>query len=71
MQNRKYVLEMKDSQGKQLIREAMETAKTKGSGWIEYMWPKPGEKIPSRKSSYVRKAKLGNDWVMVGCGVYL
>src|SRR5688572_2813150 len=67
----KNVLNEQDSQGKFLIKEVLETAKTKGSGWVDYMWPKPGEKTASRKSSFVRKARLGNDWVAVGCGVYL
>jgi signal transduction histidine kinase len=35
------------------------------------MWPKPGDSVSTRKSTYVTKARFGNDWVMVGCGVYL
>ena len=67
----KNVINLKDSQGKFIIKEMLEIAKTKGSGWIDYMWPKPGEKTASRKSSYVRKAKTGDNWLAVGCGVYL
>ncbi len=67
----KNVLDLKDTQGKFFIRDFLETAKTKGSGWVDYMWPKPGEKKSSKKSTYVSKAKVGNDWVAVGCGVYL
>jgi signal transduction histidine kinase len=44
---------------------------TSGSGWVNYMWPKPGESVSTQKSAYVSKAKLGEKWVLVGCGVYL
>ena len=50
----------------------METAKTKGQGWVEYMWPKPGEKKPSKKISYVKRAKMPTgETVVVGAGVYI
>jgi signal transduction histidine kinase len=62
---------MKDTQGKNLTREMLSTAQNKGSGWVDYMWPKPGESISTQKSAYVSKAKMGDQWVVVGCGVYL
>jgi signal transduction histidine kinase len=65
------LLDMKDAEGKRLIREMLKLVETSGSGWVDYMWPKPGESVPTQKSSYVSKAKMGNQWVMVGCGVYL
>jgi signal transduction histidine kinase len=43
----------------------------KGNGWVDYMWPKPGESIPTQKSAYVTKALMDGKWVMAGCGVYL
>ncbi len=58
----KNVLEWKDSNGKFVVKEFIEVAKTKGEGWTEYMYPKPEElakpipfkeKIPSKKLSYV------------------
>src|SRR5512139_4261490 len=65
------LLDLKDAHGKQLIREMFEVAQTSGSGWIDYMWPKPGESVSTQKSAYVSKAKMGDQWVLVGCGVYL
>jgi signal transduction histidine kinase len=65
------LMDLKDTQGKYVIREMMTVVKTKGSGWVDYMWPKPGDSISTEKSTYVSKAKMGNDWVLVGCGVYL
>lgn len=65
------LMELKDAQGKFLVKEMFKVVKEKGSGWVEYMWPKPGESISTQKSTYVAKAKLGDGWVIVGAGVYL
>ncbi len=40
-----------------------------GKGFVDYMWPKPGEKDPVAKLSFVRLFKPWN-WV-IGTGVYL
>ena len=46
--------------GRMIIQEFIEIAKTKGEGWSEYMWPKPEEmqkpkdqRISSKKASFV------------------
>lgn len=64
-------LDMKDTRGKQLVKEMIQVAETSGSGWVDYMWPKPGQSASTQKSTYVSKARMGADWVVVGCGVYL
>ena len=63
--------DLKDTQGKRAIGEMLTVVNTKGSGWVDYMWPKPGESVSTQKSAFVTKAKMGNEWVLVGCGVYL
>lgn len=65
------IFDLKDTHGKQLIREMLKVVQTSGSGWVNYMWPKPGESVSTQKTSYVSKARIGDKWVMVGCGVYL
>jgi signal transduction histidine kinase len=65
------MLDVKDAHGKLLVREMLKVVNTSGSGWVDYMWPKPGESISTLKSTYVSKAKIKEKWVMVGCGVYL
>ncbi len=65
------LMDLKDTQGKQLIREMFKVVQTGGAGWVDYMWPKPGESVSTQKSAYVSRAKMGDDWVLVGCGVYL
>ena len=67
----KSTLDLKDANGKAFVREFLETGK-KGSGWVDYMWTKPGEKSASRKLSYVKSAKMpGGEAVVVGAGIYV
>lgn len=67
----KNVTGLKDTAGKFLFVEMNKVCKEKGAGWVDYMWPKPGETEPSRKVSYVKLVKTpdGNELV-AGCGVY-
>ena len=64
-------MELKDSHGKYLTKEMLSMVKTNGNGWVEYMWPKPGESVSTLKSTYVSKARSGTEWLLVGCGAYL
>lgn len=65
------LLDLKDTRGKYLNREMLDLIRSRGAGWVDYMWPKPGESVSTEKSAYVSRAKLGDGSVMVGCGVYL
>ena len=68
----KSIIDLKDANGKAFMREFIETAKTKGSGYVDYMWPKPGEKSPSKKLSYVKRTKMpAGEMVIVGAGTYI
>ena len=60
----------KDSGGKYLFREFIETVNTRGTGWVEYLWPHPGEDEPHEKISFVKKVAHGRDVFIVGTGMY-
>jgi methyl-accepting chemotaxis protein len=61
--------DMKDPDGKRLFVEFVETVKRSGSGYVDYLWPKPGSKDPEPKRSYVAGfAPWG--WI-IGSGVYV
>ena len=66
----KSIIDMKDANGKAFIRDMIEKAKTQGSGWVEYMWTKPGESEPSKKRTYIKNVKTGEDTLIVGSGYY-
>jgi cytochrome c len=59
-------IEMKDVDGKYIIRSFIELTSAKGSGWVDYKWPNPVTKAIESKSSYVEKV----DDVIIGCGIY-
>ncbi|HBA87961.1 MAG TPA: chemotaxis protein [Geobacter sp.] len=59
----------KDPNGKALFIEMAEVAKAKGSGIVEYLWPKPGSTVPVSKLSYVKLYKPWG-WV-VGSGLHM
>ncbi|HEX6124799.1 MAG TPA: cache domain-containing protein [Pyrinomonadaceae bacterium] len=65
------ISDLKDTNGKFLTREMLQVVDTSGSGWVDYMWPKPGESVSTEKSAYVSKAMLDGKPVTVGAGVYL
>ena len=62
----KDVIGLKDSDGKFFIKDVIEGAKTKGSGWSDYRWTNPGTKSIEKKSTYFKKE---GDLVF-GCGIY-
>jgi cytochrome c len=64
------ILDLKDIKGKPFIREIIAMLQDKDSGWLEYMWPKPGQTKPSRKVSYFKKVPLGEETLIVGSGLY-
>lgn len=65
------LMDVQDARGKPLVREMFGVVEAGGEGWVDYQWPKPGDSVPTQKSAFVTRAKLGDDWVLVGCGVYL
>jgi cytochrome c len=47
----------KDANGKLWHQEFIQMAESKGSGWVDYMFPKPGQTQPSLKWAYVKAVK--------------
>ena len=62
----KNLIDLKDQDGKLLIREMVTLAKGPGSGWVDYKWPNPLNNKIEDKSSYVEK--MGD--YFVGVGIY-
>ncbi|MBF0229562.1 MAG: cache domain-containing protein [Desulfamplus sp.] len=58
---------LKDVKGKLFFVEFINVSKEKGEGWVDYMWPKPGEKEPTPKSTYVMKVE--GTTLMMAAGV--
>nr|WP_315484081.1 methyl-accepting chemotaxis protein [uncultured Undibacterium sp.] len=59
----------KDSKGKLLYVEMRDIAKSKGDGFLNFMWPKPNSTTPIEKLAYF---KLNAQWSwIISTGVYL
>lgn len=61
--------------GRFVVKEMIEVAKTKGEGWVEYMYPKPAElkkpekeRILSKKVTYIYR--VPDKDMFVGAGVW-
>ena len=59
-----------DANGKKFHDLMVETARTKGSGWVDYMFPKPGQTMPSHKWSYVKRVAIDGVPGLIGAGFF-
>jgi len=63
----KNVLEMKDADGKFLIKDILALGMGKeGKGWVDYKWPNPSTGTVDGKRTYVERVED----VVIGCGIY-
>ena len=56
----------KDPEGTYFVRDFIQTAQTKGSGWVDYKYVNPKTRKLDNKTSYVELI----EGMVVGCGVY-
>jgi cytochrome c len=60
----------KDARGKPFQDEILGVAATQGSGWVNYMFPKPGQTEPSEKWAYVKKVTFDGTPGLIASGFY-
>lgn len=60
------LMDRKDPDGKEFVKEIIEGAKTKGSGWVDYKWTNPETNKVALKTTYYVKT---GDYI-VCCGAY-
>jgi cytochrome c len=60
----------KDANGVYFHDEFVKVVQAKGSGWVSYMFPKPGQTQPSKKWSYVRAITVDGMPGLIGAGFY-
>jgi signal transduction histidine kinase len=65
------LLDDRDADGKRFHRDFIEVVKNFGSGWVDYMFPKPGQSYASVKWSYVCATRVDGEDALVGAGVYV
>jgi signal transduction histidine kinase len=64
----KNIFNIKDPDGKYLIRDMVEMVKGPGSGWYSYKWNNPDTKTTEFKISYAKR--VPNTETFVGCGYH-
>ena len=62
----KNLLQVKDLDGKAFVKEEIEVATTKGSGWVEFRWNNPVTTKMEMRQLYLVK----NDDYLIGSGVF-
>jgi cytochrome c len=60
----------KDANGKMFHDEFLKKVKADGAGWVDYMFPKPGQTQPSHKWSYVKGFKADGITGLIGAGFF-
>jgi signal transduction histidine kinase len=60
----------KDANGKLFHHEFIHVAEAEGAGWVDYMFPKPGQSEPSRKWTYVKAVSVDGTPSLVASGFY-
>lgn len=61
----------KDANGKMFHDEFLKMVQTSGAGWVDYMFPKPGQTRPSHKWSYVKGFKADGVSGLIGAGFFV
>lgn len=60
-----------DADGKQFHKDFIETVSRFGSGWVDYLFPRPGQSVPTVKWSYVCETHVAGAEALIGAGVYV
>ena len=63
-------LDIVDDDGVRPARAMIDLLADRGEGWVSYLWPRPGDKKPTRKQAFVRKVTVDGEAMVVGAGVY-
>jgi signal transduction histidine kinase len=60
------ILQAQDVDGKFIVKELLEVAKTKGEGWVQYRWMNPATNKIAGKTTYVKAVPEREVIVYVG-----
>jgi len=61
----------KDAVGMATIKEVLGKLRRGEQAWVQYLWPRPGAALPSRKLMHVRKVRVGDEEFIVGSDFFL
>ena len=61
----------RDAVGRPVVQDLLQKLQGSDAAWVQFLWPKPGEKLPSRKLIYARKVQVGGQTLVVGSDFFL
>jgi signal transduction histidine kinase len=61
----------KDAVGMPVIKELLRKLEDHTEAWVQYLWPKPGNPLPTRKLIYARKVELNGETFIIGSDFFL
>ncbi|HEY3056032.1 MAG TPA: cache domain-containing protein [Thermoanaerobaculia bacterium] len=61
----------RDAIGRPVVRELLAQLRTTDTAWIQFLWPRQGETLLSRKLMYVRKVNAGGETLLVGSDFFV
>ena len=61
----------RDSVGHLVVEEMIEKLRSTGEAWVQYKWPQPGSRTPSRKVAYIKKVRLPDGDLIVGSDFFM
>jgi signal transduction histidine kinase len=65
------LLGFRDAVGHPVVREMIDKLSDADRAWVQYKWPLPGSRVPSRKVAYLRKVGEGDDALIVGSDFFM
>ncbi|MBL8027271.1 MAG: cache domain-containing protein [Fibrobacteres bacterium] len=66
---KKHVLLVTDPVGNAIFVHFVNLAASSNSGWVDYLWPRPGQTTPTKKTTYIYRIPGQN--YFVGSGFYI
>ena len=60
-----------DAVGARPVQQLISRLATADSAWVQFLWPRPGEVMPSRRLIYARKVVLNGETFIVGADLFL
>ena len=61
----------RDAAGRPIVQEIIAKLGKSDEAWAQYLWPKSGETVPSRKALYARRVSVGGETLYVGSDFFL
>lgn len=60
-----------DAIGRPVMKEIIAKLRSRDEAWVQYLWPRPGAALPSRRLAYVRKVRINGETLLVGSDFFL